>query len=40
VLLSPDYSRFNADELPPSFSPLHMVVAYNELLAEGLGARS
>ncbi|WIA15872.1 hypothetical protein OEZ85_012624 [Tetradesmus obliquus] len=39
VLLQPDYSRFNAEELPGAYGPMHIVVAYNELLAEGLGAR-
>ncbi|KAF6260121.1 hypothetical protein COO60DRAFT_1700469 [Scenedesmus sp. NREL 46B-D3] len=39
VLLSPDYARFNPNELSATFGPMHLVVAYNELLTEGLGAR-
>jgi hypothetical protein len=39
VLLSPDYARFNEGELPATFGPMHMVVAYNELLHKGMNAR-
>lgn len=36
VLLQPNWKQ---QELPPTFGPMHVVMAYNELLAEGLGAR-